>query len=327
MDNICSGLIRSYDINVKSGRKTKGFYIIISPAGKYCLKKTNDDFAHLEFQIQIQENLKNSGMANFEKIYLTKDNKPFAEAGGIKYILTDYTDGEEADFDNEEHLDGIIKALAVFHKNAGVLGESTRYNAQDMRKISRKYYNELDSMKKRIDPSKGLSEFDMLFLKNCDYYMNNALTCEKILSGGQYGEKHENAVNKGCICYNLLKKANLIMSDGEAWLASFSGCRRDYYTKDIAALIERYMKYSKSKAFSPEDIINKYSNYSPVDKDDRAIILAELLSPEGFVKIAGEYYSKKRSWVPTSIIFKMEKIISTKATNAEYLRPFFGVVK
>ena len=327
MDGICSGLIRNYDINVLGVKKFRGFYIISTDTGKYSLKKTADSEPQLVFRLQLQNKLAGFGGFYMEKIYETKEQKLFAEAEGVNYILTDYIEGTEADFDKKAHLGSIISSLAFFHEHSNVNGEIIRPAAEDMRKVAKRYYTELNDMKKKIDLSKGLSEFDMLFLRNCDYYMENTKICEELLNEGNYEEKYEKAINGGYVCHNLLKRENLIVKGGEIWLASFSACRLDYYTTDLAMLIERYIKYSKTKAVSVMDIVNKYSKYRKVEQEDCAIILAAILLPESFLKIAKQYYLKKRSWVPTSIVAKMEEIVSTKATTLEYLRPLLEIVK
>ena len=327
MDALCSELMRNYDIKIINAKKYKGFYIITSDKGKYSLKKTDNDEFQLGFQLGLQKKLEEAGFFNFAKIYETKEKRACVCSGGANYILTDYIEGGEVDFDKEAHIDGIINTLADFHKYSDADSYGLGPKAEDMRKIARKYYIKLSAIKRKIDISKGLSEFDMLFLKNCDYYMNNAIICEAILNSGKYGERYEKAISYGSVCHNLLKRENLIVKNGEVWLASLSGCRLDYYTADIAMLIERYMKYSKVREISLMDMVNKYSNYRLVDNDDYAIILAGLLLPESFVKISELYYSKKRSWAPTSVMDKMKLIISTKATNAEYLRPLLEIVK
>ena len=327
MDVLYTELIKSYDIKCTNVKKFRGFYIITSNTSKFSLKKTENNELQLLFQIELQKKLEEAGMFNFEKIYETKDNKPCVCIGGVNYILTDYIEGGEVDFDKEEHLNAIIKALADFHKNSKGNYMDFSPKAEEMCKTAKKYYAELNAIKKKTNPSKGLSEFDILFLRNCDYYMNNAKICEEILNGGNYRQRYENAISGAMVCHNLLKRENLIIKEGSLWLASFSGCRLDYYTSDIAMLIERYFKYSKYKDFSPMDIVNKYSNYLPIDREDCRIILAAMLLPEAFVKISGQYYAKKRSWVPTSIVDKMESIVSTKATITEFLQPLFEIVK
>jgi len=327
MDRIFSQLIREYNINAVSVKKIRGFYAINTVDGKYSLKKTADTPSQLMFQIQIQQKLEEAAIINFEKIYFTKDNAPCTQAEGINYILTDYIEGNEADFDKEEHIDGIIEMLANFHEYGNGGNKGLQLKAEDLRLSAKKYYDEITAIKKKLDLSKGLSGFDMLFLKNCDYYINNAKKCEEILDAGSYLQKFDRAVRDGKLCHNLLKKENIIVKNNKFWLASFSKCSLDYYTTDLAMIIERYIKYSKNKNLSAVDIINKYSKHFPVDCDDYAIIFAALLLPAGFAKTLRAYYAKKRSWAPTSITAKMEAIVSTKATTEEYLKPLAEIVK
>ncbi|MDR2899068.1 MAG: hypothetical protein LBU94_02000 [Clostridiales bacterium] len=178
----------------------------------------------------------------------------------------------------------------------------------------------METFKKLVNGIRRLSDFDILFLKNYDFYYNNILEAEKITMETGYDDNYDKAVCDNMICHNNLKKDNILLTpQDDVYILNFSGARVDYYTQDLADFIYRYIKNQPENRLNVDVIIEAYSEEKPVTDDDIKILYGCLLFPGAFLKASRLYYNKKRSWAPSSVINRMEQVLSCKDIFHEYI--------
>ena len=328
MDGLCAKIIENYDIDVKNIKKTKGYYLINSSAASYALRKTSDTAERIEFRYKLQENLLANNFLNIEKIYPTCDGLLFMSHDEQKYILSDHISGEEADFDNRDELSKILSKLAEFHKKTvGLESLPEQFYAEDLNVRLTKMVSDFLMLRKKISTSKSLSNFDILFLKNHDYYESNINTAAALLHKANYHGKLMKAFSESSICHNMLKKETLVAKDNDIFISMLSGISVDHFSADISMIISKYMKYSAKRQIGIMEIIDMYSNsgYNKLDEADYMIILARLLMPSVFIGTAKQYYMKKRSWAPSALTTDLEHEISSRAAFLEYTEPLVRV--
>ena len=326
MDGLLAKILSNYDVDIKNIKKTKGYYIINCKNINYVLRKTPDSPERIEFCYRVQKNLLNNDFKNIEKIYITTEGVPYVLHEEQKYILTDYISGREANFDDIKELSKILAKLADFHeKSKGLSPLPNEFYAENMRVRLKKMSVELSALRKKINFSKGLKEFDLIFLKNYEYYENNIYKALEIINRSSYHNKLKEVYFHNSICHNLLKKETIVCEGDDIFFSVFDRCIVDHATSDIAMIISKYMKYSAERAITVSEIINMYSasGYNNLDEDDYSIILARLLMPTGFLSAAKQYYMKKRSWVPSAFISDLEFEVNSKESFLAYINPLF----
>jgi len=324
MDGLCAKILESYNIHVKSAKKTKGYYVITTADSSYLLRKTSDSKERIVLRYELQEHLLNNDFLNIEKIHKTLDDNPFALMGDQRYVLSDHIAGHEADFDEPLELEKIMSKLASFHhKSEGLRSVAEQFYAECLTLRLSKMQKELSTLRKKITSTKSLSNFDILFLKNYDYYENNIHTAISLLGKANYQKKLDESFNKNTFSHNILKKETLVIKDGDVFITMLSGACVDHFSADIAMIISKYMKYSATRPINITKIVDMYSNFShtKVDIDDLKIILARILLPSVFLKTAKEYYAKKRSWIPGELISELENEVSLRSAFCEYIEP------
>lgn len=330
MDGLCAKILESYDIHVKSARKTKGYYVLTATEASYLLRKTSDSKERIWLRYELQEHLLNRGFSNIEKIHKTSDGNPFASVGEQRYVLSDYIIGREADFDEPFELEKIMSKLACFHhKSEELSGVSTQFYAECLTIRLSKMLKELSMLRKKIASTKSLSNFDLLFLRNYDYYENNIHTAMNLLDQADYKKKLDETFYKNTFSHNSLKKEALVIKDDDVFITMLSGVCIDHFSADIAMIINKYMKYSIARPINITKIVDMYSNFShtKIDINDLKIILARLLLPSVFLKTAKEYYAKKRSWIPSELTSELENEVSLRPAFCEYIEPLSRICK
>jgi len=329
MDGLCAKILENYEVNVKNVKKTKGYYIINEKNAAYALKKTTDSAERMEFRYRVQKNLLSNDFNNIEKIYATIEGSPFVSYEEQKYFLTDYIPGTEADFNDKNTLSKVLCKLSDFHqKSKGLSLVPDEFYAFHIGISLKKMLTELSSFRKKINFTKGLRDFDLIFLKNYEYYEKNIHKALEIIAKTNYNEKLKKTSLHNSICHNLLKKETIVCVDDEIFLSAFDRCLVDHATSDIAMIINKYTKYSEDRRISVTEIIDMYSDsgHNKLDEDDYSIILAKLLMPTGFLSALKQYYMKKRSWAPSAVTSDLEFEINSKETFMEYVEPLFRKV-
>jgi len=329
MDGLCAKILVNYEIDVKNIKKTKGYYIINTADGAYALRKTPDTTDRIEFRLRLQKNFLSNDYKNIEKIYATTEGNPFVLHEEQKYILTDYLSGEEVRFDDKKELSKILEALSCFHKKSrGLNMVPNEFYSEHMGNRLKKMLEEIRAFKKKINFSKGLSDFDLIFLKNYDYYENNIHKAMEIVDKTNYNEKLKVAFSEKSICHNLLKKEAFAIKEGSVLFSSLSGCLVDHFTSDVAMIIIKYMKYDPERRISIVEIIDMYgdSGHNKLNNDDYNIILARLLMPTGFLNAASQYYIKKRSWAPSAVTGDLQYEINSIESFCKYIEPLFSTL-
>lgn len=328
MDGLFAKIQDSYDVDVKNIKKTKGYYAFNSLGHAYVLRKTQDNANRFEFRMRLQKNLLANGFANIEKIYPTKEKGPFMLHEEQKYILTDSISGDEVNFDDKMILSKAFQALKDFHKSSeGLKVVPDEFYSEHMGIKLRKMAKDISMLRKRVNFSKGLSDFDLIFLKNYEFYERNIVKAIEILSKTNYHEKLKLVHNKNPVCHNLLKKETIVIVEGEVYLSSLSSCLVDHFSSDIAMFINKYMKYDIKRPISIMEIIDMYSDsgHNKLDICDYRIILSKLLMPAGFLNAAGQYYIKKRSWVPSAVTGDLEYEINSREAFCDYIEPLLSM--
>ncbi|MCL2564341.1 MAG: CotS family spore coat protein [Defluviitaleaceae bacterium] len=326
MDGLCTKILGNYDLDIKNIKKTKGYYVINCKSATYALRKTTDSPERIEFRCRVQRNLLNNDFKNIEKIYTTTEGSPFVLHEEQKYFLTDYIGGAEANFDDKKELSKILVKLAGFHqKSKGLVSVPDEFYAQNIDVRLNKMLSELSVLRKKINFSKGLRDFDLIFIKNYEYYEDNIYKALEIIGKSNYHNKMQEVCLSNSICHNLLKKETIVCYGDDIFFSAFSNCLVDHATSDIAAIISKYMKYSTDRHISVTEIIDMYSNsgHNSLSEGDCNIILARLLMPTGFLNAAKQYYMKKRSWAPSAVTSDLEFEINAREAFVEYIKPLF----
>ena len=315
MENINLKILQNFGINGSFAGKRKGGYLIKSGSKFLFLKKTSTDSDEIIFQNIIKKHLVKNNFKNIDTYYETTDGRPFFNLNSENYILTDYVEGDEVDFCDSNMFLKLVEKTALMHtliRNA----EPNCINSGNSLSDYKKALAVFKEHKKLISKRSTLSDLDILFLENYDYYLNLAKDSIKILEESNYDKLIE---SKNETTHNLLKKENLATINNDIYITNFSKIKRELSVKDLADLVKRFIKYNEEPDIDINQILHTYSKIKPLSDAEIKITYAMLKFPMDFFKICREYYSKKRSWTPGAIISKADEIINRKDRYENYI--------
>ena len=320
MEDLNAQVLQGFRVRAKRIVKEKSYYICSTDEGYRVIRKSADTRAHIIFQHMLKEQLNERGFSGTDRYYPSADGMPFFEYGDNVYVMTGLFKHREADLDNIDDLENVMRQIAIFHNIArGLEFDQPFYVDENALDYFRKQASEIDGIKKQIRQRSRLSDFDVVFLKNYAAYRQLMHESVQILEQTKLFRLKEEARAENAICHNLLKEEHLLIDGDNVNLIGFSQAAIDYFIFDLCAVIQRYAKNRNKVKMDIGSVLELYDRYRPLTNDDLEILRGLLKYPSKFVKICRQYYSKKRTWTPSAINNRLEGIVSGKAEYDKFV--------
>lgn len=321
MENLNTQVLKNFNINPQNIKKHKSHYLCYENSSVKIISKVNCSKKHILFQHDIKQHLIYNGFCNIDKFYLTIDDKPYCDFMGNIYVMTDEFNYKELNFSDEVEFLKLVSEISKMKKCLKTINLKEDYNfyAQDIKTKYKNSKKNILNIRKIIANNKRLSNFDMVFLKNYEIYLDliNATLHSLEQFDSSVGE--EFITNRNSISHNFLKRDNLFFYDNYIHITNFTKTKIDSNLTDLSTLIKYHFKWQNSNPLKIEKILEEYSKYNTLNKNEIKVLYAILLYPNKFIKSCNEYYIKKRKWIPTSLNIKMENILKNRDLYYNYI--------
>jgi len=304
--------------------KERGYYLCKTESGFYKIHKTHENHQQIRLRHALLNQLEMLGFPWIDKIMLSTQGVPFVQLGRETYVMSRHIKGYDVNLDCLQDMTLAIESLARFHMAAREI-ELTNGLALDtsasLSEIFAKNSAFLTKTTKQTSKNSRLSDFDVMFIKSSDRYINQAAESAQLLAQTNYDALHATALAQNHICHNVLKEENLPILDGICHVTNFTEATVDTQITDLASLLRRYARRSQ-RDIPLAKMIEIYDNIAPLPHSATAIIYAQLVHPWQFVKIARQYYSKKRGWTPAAMMSRMTGLLDEQERYDVYVKEF-----
>lgn len=322
MDEITLNLVKEFNFNPKSVFKQKYMLICKTDKGVKMIRAINQSTDKIIFVHNIKEYLINKGFKNLDKYYLSKEGNPYVISEDNIYVMTDYYPFEECDLSNKLHLEKSINLLANFHK----LVQSFSYDINDddiefidLAKIFEKKIDSLAKMKKLVSKQKNLTDFEINFIKNYNYFYQKANNSLEIILKYNYQNINKLARKNKMLCYNRAKEDAIFIGDN-AYLTQMENLDLNHFIYDIARFLSRYIKKHKDNKTSLEEILTTYSKINYIDGNLLPILYALITFPDRYIQTCQGFFERRRTFTPISLSSQMDNILSLLEFEEEFLK-------
>lgn len=311
MGDFATTLLSQYGLAGQAFFKERGAYIL----GAQKLHKTSDNHDALYARHDLLAQIDLNGFTHTDKIKSTLRDMPFVEMGRDTYVLTRHVRGREVDLESPADMTLAVQAIARMHSAAR--GIKHQVQAQPLHVLFAKDTAFLAKVQRQIGNASRLQDFDVLVLKNIGAYIARADAAAQLLAQTNYNSLHLHALSHGHVCHNNIKEDMLILHEGTCHIGSFGQATLGVQLCDLANFILRYAtKGTRKMPYQPW--LSAYNEILPLSPCAQDITRAVLMYPWQFIKLARNYYSKKRGWVPGAIASKMEELLQVQPEIDEY---------
>lgn len=276
------------------------------------------------FIYHIMNHLWQKGFRKISPPILTLSGDPYVIRKDKIYLLNDWINGEQCNFDSLEDLTVAATTLAEFHKYSSGFELTADTKARIM---THKWITIL------TERCKDLRRFSDLaiatptllgekYLLHYKFIMKMAEDSQEILAKSQYPAIASEAMEKRFFIHRDVAGRNFIMHKRAAWLIDFDYARYDIRVVDIVRILERGLRNHKWDISSGKAVINAYNLKNPIKKEEYPVILALLTWPQKIWRLLDRYFNSKRQWQEEGVVRKFNSNLKQIKYQNNFLKWF-----
>lgn len=326
MDELNAQIFYGFGLKLRKITKNKSRFICLTDKGLKVIQRINgqplNEFLNrIVFQHKVKEHLYANGFYT-DRFDLSIKGQPFYIYNGGIYVSTSYLQSSESNFSDRTSFKKIVSKVAVMHSILKTFNAYDTDTIDTADTIEKNYFNadeiynsvleKMSCIKKNISKYKQLSDFDVMYYKNYDYYINQLDLWHEAIIKSNYEAMQHYAVENKFVAHNLLKEEYILMDRDEVYITNFLESSCDHYLVDLCSLIKRHFKADPYNPVSISEILKIYSGTVPLSSDEIKALYALFMFPDKFIKICSQYYAKKRTWIPSAFISRIEFTIKTQ---------------
>ena len=321
---------KEFSINIKKYVKDRIGYVCQTDQGTKIIKKVYLRPNQILFQQDVKKHLYENGFKLIDMYAMSQKNLPYVEHGNNIYVMTEYIGGSSPCFQNIEQWHKIVESVAYAHKilkKVPLSSEPTIKNPNMMELCDKKIAS-LSNYKKKLNRQSNLTDFDCFFVKHYEYYMNLLTETKCALTDFNFDKMLQDAKKNNSVCHNILREDSFLPIGDDIYITNFTESSVAPQILDVACMIKQYVKSFSNDAdilnsyMSFQDIISVYNSINTLSHEEQKILSALLLFPNKFLNICDEYHQKKRSFVPSALRIRIEKLITKKDKMEQFLDPY-----
>lgn len=317
MENLKQEIFSGFEIVPKTIVKSKHRYICRTSDGVKVIQKTTAKDNDILVGEIIKNGLQENDYPVYDKFYISTQGTPFFLFDNEKYVMTDYLETLDSDFSNGRDVIDVIKATALFHRLSKNIDVEINKNI-DVLNIYKKQLANFKNVKKCISSKSSFSEFDIIFIKNYDYFYKkatNALDTLRELFENDSFKKYSQI-----LCHNNIKEETAVKYHNKTSLISFENASKGLFISDFSDIINRYIRKHNPPVINFNVILETYFKINPLSDNGIKILQAILKFPAKYIKICCDFHSKGMPFVPNSVVNHLKCIISQKNIFENYAK-------
>lgn len=319
---------RQFDIRIENMKPNRGVYYLKTDKGKKCLKKINYGIQKLVFIYGAKEHLILNGFNKIDRYDLSISGQPYAMVNEDIYTLSEWIEGRECDFLNDEDLVLATQNLARLHLASK--GYEPPENSKLKTDLGRwpilmdKRVSSFAKMKNMVRKKKNKkTDFDLKYLTHSDYFIEYGKRAQAVLEDSEYFQLCEIAEKEKSFCHHDYTYHNIIIDENnENYIVDFDYCKREIRVYDLCNFIKKVLKRREWDVNCAKLIIDAYNSVSQLSEDEYRVLYAFLLFPQRFWRQCNRYYYNEVNWVQNTFNKKMDAMISEKESYSKFIEDF-----
>lgn len=329
MKQVGNDLFSQYDISIKKFQYSRSNYYLDTKQGQLLLRKTLVPKDQILFVHEVTEQIINRGFKEINKMYTTKNQKPYGSYLDKKFILQDYSKVNEIDFTNKEELKAVIEVLARFHKAATHIHSKIRpiegAGFKNIYEHFQKRVTDGRKMKKKMSKLSQKTKFEIMFLEDYRAYEELQYKALELVKQESAHRLIEKAKNNKTILHNdftyhavgRLDQTNYMISD-------LDNCTYNIQLIDLSNVLTKVMQKNQWDIALLHQLIATYTKITPLEEEEIQILKAMLIFPEKYANICFKYMTSKHRNNYSMFDHKWENMLVYKE---EQLRASHEIIK
>jgi spore coat protein I len=318
---------RQFDIKIESIKPNRGVYYLKTNKGNRCLKKIDYGIQKLLFVYSAKEHLISKGFTGVDKYFLNIEGNPYALVNEDIYTLSEWIEGKECNFHQEEDLINASKTLAVLHERSkGYEPPENSKLKTDLGRWSHLMEKRVKSFEKMRDMARKRgtkAPFDLNYIKNVDYFKKIGLESINVLNDSEYLNLCRVTEEEKGFCHHDFTYHNIIIDKNKSVnVIDFDYCKREIRVYDLSNYLIKVLKRNDWNIETAELIIDAYNEVSPLEEKEYRVLYAFLLFPQRFWRLSNRFYYNEVNWGQNTFSNKLQELILEREKFSKFIEDF-----
>lgn len=300
------------EISIVQSGSIKTVWKFNSKGRPYCLKRLKQSYDKALFSVNAQLYIKKNA-GNVPGILPDSSNNPIVQHNEQLFVVYEWIQGRDLNFNNRGDLKLAIQGLAKFHLSSK--GYSPVNDSRTSTKLG-KYKEQYASMKNKFLEWK---EFSLLhqslpshssYLKYVDSMVDLSDSALKLIEKSEYKNLTQPDSKFPVLCHQDYGKGNAILSERGLIVLDLDGVTFDLPVRDLRKIIGKISENTGLWEIGTiHDILDWYSQINSIDASVKDILYIDLLFPHWFYGLVKNQYQNNKVLKPSQIekISKLEQ--------------------
>lgn len=276
--------INSNDISIIQSGTIKTVWKIKYNNSLLCLKRLRQSYDKASFSVNAQIYIKSKG-GNVPGILLTVDKKAILQYNDELFVLYEWMDGRELNFNNNSDLAYAIKGLAAFHlASKGYTPDASYRISSKINKWPNQYESMGNKLKKWKEDAYDRKSSNPYFsyIQTVDSMLVLSDNAQRLIAASHYNELSANNESQ-VLCHQDYGTGNALLGKNGVIILDLDGVTLDFPMRDLRKLIFKYEEpFGKWQSKMLSDIVDWYSEINPLSLEEKEILYIDLLFPHRF---------------------------------------------
>lgn len=324
LETTAQNVLKYYDavpagITLIQGDSIKTVWKVKTTAGNLCLKRLKQTMDKARFSVNAQRYIKKSG-GKVPGVMLSRDGSPIAEYNGQLFVLYEWLDGHDLNFENRDDLKTAIQGLAAFHAaSRGYVPEEDCRISTKLGKWPEQYRSMLNRMStwKSEAESRASKPDYFAYLKYADSMLDIGNLALEALETSGYGALTAEGAPFIVLCHQDFGKGNVLVSGGGTFVLDLDGVTFDLPARDLRKLTGKNAEAANHwDRAAIGSILEWYEAVFPLDSEVKKVLYADLLFPHWFFGLVKNLFQSGKQLKPSGV----ERTAKLEESKVELLK-------
>jgi spore coat protein I len=326
LEDIARTVLARYDVDpakiqvIQQGG-VKTVWKVFTGKGNVCLKRLKQTEEKALFSVEAQRYIKSKG-GNVPGVILNKSNEAITDMNNELFVLYEWIEGKQLNFDNKEDFMAAMEGLAAFHKF------SKGYRPPESARISTKIakwpdqylsmLNRLTEWKSVSAQKAGTAAYDA-YLEWVDPIIALGGKAIRYLEDSGYSSLSSPDSQATVLCHQDYGKGNALLTSGGVWVLDMDGVTFELAARDLRKIILKTMENQGRWSEGPMmEILSWYDKANPLSAEEKKMVYIDTLFPHSFFGTVKNQFAKGKPVKATSIE-KIGKLEMSKENSLKSL--------
>lgn len=319
LEEIARSVLAQYDVDPvkiqviqQGGIKT--VWKVFAGCGVFCLKRLKQTKEKALFSVEAQIYIKSKG-GNVPDVILNKSHESITDWNNELFVLYEWIEGKQLNFDKKEDFMAAMEGLAQFHKF------SREYQPPESARVSTKiakWPDQYRSMLNRLNEWKSVSRLKAgtavydAYLEWIDPILALGEEALRYLEGSNYSSLSNPDSQAVVLCHQDYGKGNALLTPGGVWILDMDGVTFELAARDLRKIILKTMEnHGKWQEETMPEILSWYEKKNLLSKEEKKMVYIDTLFPHSFFGTVKNQFTKNKP-VKAMSIEKIGKIEMSK---------------